>query len=340
MNTRDVKALTLLIVLLLSPAAYGQTETWDTRSDMHTSRVFHATCAAAEMIYVFGGQRMGGGAGIMSVEAYDPATDSWRTRASMPTALLGMTAIAVNDKCYVIGGVATPGGNAINRVDEYDPVTDSWRRRADMPTARVAGAGTVMDGKIYVAGGWTTGDIRSTAVASLEIYDPDSNTWTSGADMPTARAVLAASAANKEVFYIGGGSTALGALDTSVVESYDPAANTWARLADMPTPRGTLTAATVNGLVYAIGGGFNIGEVATVEVYDPLTNIWSERTQMPYWQKGLCPWRINGARCRPQLPAHQRGIHGQAPRNQLRPCRRLVRPGHRRPGPVDRRDTQ
>ena len=98
--------------------------------------------------------------------------------------------------------------------------------------------------------------------------------------MPTARAVLAASVANKEVFFIGGGSAALGALDTSTVESYDPVTNTWTHWADMPTPRGTLTAATVNGLIYAIGGGFNIGQVATVEVYDPLLNIWSERTDM------------------------------------------------------------
>jgi N-acetylneuraminic acid mutarotase len=239
------------------------------------------------MIYVFGGQRVGGGAGITSVEAYDPATDSWLPRASMPGALLGMTANAVNDKCYLIGGSAAPGDNALNRVDEYDPVTDSWRRRADMPTARVAGASTVMDSKIYVAGGWVTGDIRSAAVASLEIYDPASNIWTSGADMPTARAALAAGVANKEVLYIGGGSMPLGTLDSPVVESYDPATNTWARLADMPTPRGALTAATVNGLVHAIGGGFNIGQVPAVEVYDPLTNVWSERTQMPTARWGI-----------------------------------------------------
>jgi N-acetylneuraminic acid mutarotase len=239
------------------------------------------------MIYVFGGQRMGGGAGIKTVEAYDPASDSWRPRTSMPTALLGMTANAVNDKCYVIGGSDAPGGAAVNRVDEYDPVTDKWRRRAGILTARVAGASTVLDGKIYVAGGLATSDTRSTAVASLEIYDPASNTWTSGVDMPTARAVLAASVANKEVFFIGGGSEALGALDTSTVESYDPATNTWTRWADMPSPRGTLTAATVNGLIYAIGGGFNIGQVATVEVYDPLSNIWSERTDMPTARWGV-----------------------------------------------------
>ncbi len=287
MNTRYVNALTLFIVLVVSPAAPGQVNTWATKSDMPTSRVLHATCAADGMIYVFGGQRLGGGAGIKSVEAYDPTSDSWRPRTSMPTALLGMTANAVNDKCYVIGGTGAPGGAAVNRVDEYDPVTDKWRRRAGIPTARVVGASTVMDGKIYVAGGLITGDITSAAVASLEIYDPASNTWASGADMPTARGLLAASVANKEVFFIGGGSAALGAVDTSTVESYDPVTNTWTRRADMPTPRGILTAATVNGLIYAIGGGYDIGQVATVEAYDPQSNIWSERTHMPAARWGV-----------------------------------------------------
>jgi N-acetylneuraminic acid mutarotase len=155
---------------------------------MQTSRVFHAACAAADMIYVFGGQRVGGGSGIDSVEAYDPASDTWGSRASIPTARLGMMASAVDDKCYLIGGADGPGGAALNRVDEYDPINDRWRRRADIPTARVAGASAVLAGKIYVAGGWTAGDIRSAAVSSLEVYDPVSNTWTSGRNMPTARA--------------------------------------------------------------------------------------------------------------------------------------------------------
>jgi hypothetical protein len=205
----------------------------------------------------------------------------------MTTARLGMTASAVDDKCYLIGGADGPGGAALNRVDEYDPINDRWRRRADIPTARVAGASAVLDGKIYVAGGWTTGDIRSVAVSSLEIYDPVSNTWASGSNMPTARAILAASAANQEIFFIGGGSAALGSLDLAVVESYNPATNTWARTVDMPTPRGTLTAAMVNESIYAIGGGFEIGQVATVEVYDPLTGDWKEGTEMPTARWGL-----------------------------------------------------
>jgi hypothetical protein len=236
---------------------------------------------------MFGGQRTGGGPGIMSVEEYDPATDSWRSRADMPTARLGMTAGVVNDKCYVIGGATEPGGEGLNRVDEYDPVTNDWRRRADMPTTRVVGASAVMDGRIYVAGGWPDTDISGAALASLEIYDPSSNTWASGADMPTARAILAASVAAEELFFIGGGSSALGTRDTSLVESYDPMTDTWTRRADMPTPRGALTATSVGGLVYAIGGGFDVQQLATVEVYDALADAWSERTSMPTARWGV-----------------------------------------------------
>jgi N-acetylneuraminic acid mutarotase len=287
MYLRDISVLVLPIVLLASSLASGQEDTWETRSDIPTSRVLHATCTAAGKIYMFGGQRMGGGSGIMSVEEYDPATDSWRSRADMPTARLGMTASVVNDKCYVIGGSTAPGRAGLNRVDEYDPVTNSWRQRADMPTARTVGASAVMNGRIYVAGGWVFATIFSGTVASLEIYDPTSNTWTSGADMPTARAILAASAAKEDLFFIGGGSVALGTLDSSVVESYNPTTNTWTRRADMPTPRGALTVTMANGLIYAIGGGFNVVHLARVEVYDPLKDAWSERTSMPTARWGV-----------------------------------------------------
>ena len=144
-----------------------------------------------------------------------------------------------------------------------------------------------MNGRIYVAGGLAFAVTISATVASLEIYDPTSNTWTSGADMPTARAILAASAAKEDLFFIGGGSEALGTRDTSVVESYNPTTNTWTRRADMPTPRVALTVSMANGLIYAIGGGFAVGHLATVEVYDPLKDAWSERTPMPTARWGV-----------------------------------------------------
>ncbi|NIM68898.1 MAG: hypothetical protein GTN86_00165, partial [Xanthomonadales bacterium] len=118
MGLRDFAKLATIIAPFVSPAVMAQVDTWAMKAPIPTSRVFHATCAVAGQIYVFGGQRMGGGAGITSVEAYDPATDSWSARADMPTARLGMTAGVVNDKCYVIGGASAPGGAGLSRIDE------------------------------------------------------------------------------------------------------------------------------------------------------------------------------------------------------------------------------
>lgn len=42
-----------------------------------------------------------------------------------------------------------------------------------------------LDGKIYAAGGMTYGGVRS---AALQIYDPETNRWSRGADLPTALA--------------------------------------------------------------------------------------------------------------------------------------------------------
>jgi len=287
-------AVVLIVLLSVSSPALGQVDTWETNAEMPTSRVFHASCTIASEIYVFGGQRVGGGDGISSVEAYDPVTDSWHSRADMPDARLGMTASAVDGKCFLIGGTTGPGDTAQHRVDVYDPVTNNWLRRADMPTARMAAASAVMDGKIYVAGGWMRGDILSPATAALEIYDPASNSWMGGPDLPTPRALLAASVVGDEVYFIGGGSAALGSNDGPLVESYSATTNAWTRHQDMPTPRGTLTAATVNDLIHTFGGGFDVGKLSTVEVYDPLTDAWSARTPMTTARWGVTNGLING----------------------------------------------
>ena len=118
----------------------AEPDSWTSQTGMPTARVFHGACSANDRLYVFGGQTMGGGAGIASVEEYDPATDSWRARADMPAPSLGMSVSEVGGKCYLAGGASAPGGVALDTVYEYDPATNGWRGVADMPTARVAAA--------------------------------------------------------------------------------------------------------------------------------------------------------------------------------------------------------
>ncbi len=154
-----------------------------------------------------------------------------------------------------------------------------WMPRAPMPTGRFnLTAATAPSGKIYAIGG-------NGGAATVEEYDPATDTWTTCAPIPTARLGLAAvTASNGKIYTIGGYDSA----ESATVEEYDPATNTWTTRTPMPTARSSLgVAATPNGKIYAIGGFKSHGYLATVEEYDLATDTWTIRTPMPTAREGL-----------------------------------------------------
>jgi len=155
-----------------------------------------------------------------------------------------------------------------------------WTMVPPMPTARwtqTAVAG--LDCTIYVIGGFD----NIAYLATVEAYDPLTQTWTTRAPMPTGRANPAAARANDGRIFVFGGRN--GSASLNVVEAYDPSSNTWATMAPMPTRRtGPGAAAAYNGMIYVIGGsqvGFPEVWVRTVEAYDPLSNTWATVAPLP-----------------------------------------------------------
>jgi N-acetylneuraminic acid mutarotase len=153
----------------------------------------------------------------------------------------------------------------------------AWSTRTSMPTARyILGVTTVSNGKIYAIGGMNSG----ISLATVEEYDPATDTWTTRSSMPTARHGLGVAAApNGKIYAIGGVSD--GSVDISTVEEYDPATDTWATRASMPTAReGIAVTIASNGKIYAIGG-ITAEYISTVEEYNPATDTWATRASMP-----------------------------------------------------------
>jgi len=81
-----------------------------------------------------------------------------------------------------------------------------WSTKADMPTPRWLPASAVVHGKIVVIGGTAVaGTGRQHNLHAVEVYDPETDTWTRDVDMPTARGWLSASVVDRKVYAIGGG---------------------------------------------------------------------------------------------------------------------------------------
>ena len=104
--------------------------------------------------------------------------------------------------------------------------------------------------------------------------------WERRADMPTERAMCAASVIDGKIYVVGGWKTLWDPAPLATLEIYDPATDKWAKGADMPTPRGGLVTAVVDGVLYAIGGGGNTVSLTTVEAYHTRTNRWEKKAKM------------------------------------------------------------
>jgi len=61
----------------------------------------------------------------------------------------------------------------------------------------------VVDGKIYVIGGWFH-SIQGPIYATVEVYDPVTDTWMKGSDIPVTTAEFSASVVDGKIHVIGG----------------------------------------------------------------------------------------------------------------------------------------
>lgn len=209
---------------------------------------------------------------------YNITSDSWSSGADGPIparfdAAQGDTTHA--GFLYVIGGASS--GGVISDLDRYDPVTDTWTSLASMPTARAGAVAAAVDNNIFVIGGRLSaaGPCNGgSSLATVEKYDVDANTWTTGlAPMPNPRSDLAAVAHGGKIFVFGGCSGT--GIFTGEVDMYNPETDTWSTgLAPMPTARASLVAGHSGQRVYAIGG-WNGASLDVNEVYDIAGNSWS-----------------------------------------------------------------
>lgn len=282
-----------LLMLGLVPFNRGFAETmpspsWRVKTNMPTARSQAAVIAGDDgLIYVMGG--WAGGSVLNVVQAYDPVTETWRNRAPMPIAVRGAAvAKGLDGIIYVISG--GDDSDEVAAVQAYNTTSNSWTAKADIPIrAWMAGATTGNDGKIYVIGGESY-NVGLQYSNLTQIYDPTTDTWTNGTQMPTGRCELGVVKGPDGLIYAFGGynGTAL-----SVVEAYDPSTGTWVKKASMPKPKLEFGVALgPDNRIYIIGGGtsyFN-NEAPfydSVEVYDPKTDTWST----PTWQESYLPTR-------------------------------------------------
>ena len=151
-------------------------------------------------------------------------------------------------------------------------------------TARYDHTATLLpNGEVLVAGGFGTGGSGPVAIASAELYNPQTNTWTTTGSMTTTRAEHTATLLPNGTVLVTGGEDA-SATGLSTAEIYNPATGIWSTTGSMSTARQHHTATLLqNGKVLVAGGSVSGSTfLSSAEIYDPASGTWSTTPNMNY----------------------------------------------------------
>ncbi len=187
--------------------------------------------------------------------------ERWKELAPMPEARQGMAAVAFDGKIYTLAGEGPDGVSG--SVFRYLPEEDRWETLSDKPTPVTDVEGVVIGEKIYITGG-KTADGKPTD--TLEIYDPQQDTWEIGAPLPQALSAYALSDFEGKM-YVFGGWDGKKALDT--VWIYEPLSGSWEKGKAMNQAVIHSSAVTLSDGIVLIGGQSNSTEVDNVFIYYP-----------------------------------------------------------------------
>ena len=212
-----------------------------------------------------------------NANSFDGSQPSWRRRSA------GAAATGSDGRIYLVGGLGASATKRDSRrelvdgLDIYDPEKNVWKRGAAMRTPRQSFAASFgPNGKLYVFGGCacrgsaplykasdSAGRARvkaeavaeERAVASTEVYDPKTDSWSLAAPMPEPRMLMAAARGADGKIYVIGGQRSWGSTPLSDVDVYEPATDHWSKGPSLGIARvGHAAVTAADGTIWVLGG--------------------------------------------------------------------------------------
>ena len=202
---------------------------WEVSGNLNIARRDHtATLLPNGKVLVVGGIGATGQGILSSAELFDPATGQWSATSNLATARTQHTATLLpNGKVLIAAG--SGGTNSyLAGTELYDPGTNTWSGSGSLTTARGTFTATLLpSGKVLAVGGYGVSGTGVGSIASTELYDPATGTWSIAGNMVTGRYFQTATLlANGRLLVAGGNSYNSSIPNSSTyavnAELYDP----------------------------------------------------------------------------------------------------------------------
>ena len=183
-------------------------------------------------------------------------------------------------------------------------LTVGFAATGSLNTPRNSNSATLLpNGKVLIAGGY---DYNTGFLASAELYDPATGTYSPTGSMMIPRLGHTATLLNNgKVLFVGGETSSSGY--TATAEIYDPATGTFVATGSMSVVHYAHSATLLNNGKVLIAGGYNPanGYLADAQLYDPATGTFTTTGSLVvphYGHTATLPWPRRSFMIR--TPAH------------------------------------
>ncbi len=275
-----------------APVAEGR---WQAAGALALGRASaHAVTLADGRVLIVGNDNIctPGGAWDDSVQAevLDPPARTSKATGSLNAPRTDFVAVGLPDgRVLVVGGLtsASPAEGAFGSYSStklYDPKAGAWTASGLLNVARTEPTAALLpDGTVLVAGGAYVDATASRVLASAELYDPETGSWSETGSMTTARSgPRSTTLSDGRVLVVGGEGPSGDPLASA--EIYDPSTGAWTAAGGMLAPRRDFVLAALPGGGALVAGGTVDGEVtAAADRFDPLDTggTWVQVAAMP-----------------------------------------------------------
>ena len=268
----------LVVVLASPPAATGAASgSFSPTGSMGTKRRVAGAASIPGGVLVVGGQNEVGNP-VDSAEVYNPATGMFSPTGTMGTLRQGPAAAPLQGGRVLVAGGIGPSMNFLDTAEIYDAATGTFSPTGSMGIERFkAAAAPLPDGRVLVAGGRTPDNGSFLNLATAEVFDPFTNTFSPTGSMGSARWGPAAAPLPDGRVLVAGGIAADNTTVLPTAEVYDPATGTFTPTGSMGVGRRFFVAAPLPGGDVLVAGGNNASPLSSAEVYDPSTGTFTSQ---------------------------------------------------------------